>query len=40
MTREDLIDLLEDFNKWLSEMSEKYGMDKNDIQALIKQFLM
>ena len=40
MTREDLIDLLEDFNKWISEMSEKYDMDKNDIQALIKQFLM
>jgi hypothetical protein len=37
--RENLFDLLEDFNKWLEDMSEKYGMDKDDIQALIKQFL-
>lgn len=39
MTSEDLIDLAEDFNKWLDEMSEKYGVNKDDIQYLIKQLL-
>ncbi len=39
MDREDLICLAEDFNKWLENMSEKYGANKDDIQALIKQFL-
>lgn len=40
MTSEELISLVEDFNEWLENMAEKYNWDKNDIQALIKQFLM
>jgi hypothetical protein len=40
MTREELFSLLEDFNEWLENMAEKYNWDKNDIQYLIKQFLM
>ena len=40
MYRENLICLAEDFNVWLDNMAEKYNCNKNDIQALIKQFLM
>ncbi len=40
MTSEDLIDLAEDFNEWLDDMAEKHGVHKDDIQSLIKQFLM
>lgn len=40
MTREELISLVEDFNEWLENMAVKYGANKDDIQALIKQFLM
>ncbi len=40
MSREILINLAEDFSDWINEMSEKYGVNKDDIQALIKQFLM
>ena len=40
MTKEDLIHIAEDFNKWLEDMAEKYNLDKNDVQDLIKQFLI
>lgn len=40
MTREELIGLVEDFNVWLEKMAVKYNWNKDDIQALIKQFLM
>lgn len=40
MTREQAISIAEEFNKWLETMAKKYGWDKNDVQALIKQFLM
>jgi len=32
--------LAEDFNEWLEDMSEKYKWDKDDIQELIRQFLI
>lgn len=37
---EELLYIAEDFNKWLENMSEKYKWDKDEVQALIKQFLM
>ena len=37
---EELVSIAEEFNKWLEDMAEKYGWDKDDIQALVKQFLM
>lgn len=40
MTREEVIRIVEEFSKWLEEMSEKYGWDKDDVQSLIKQFLI
>lgn len=40
MTREEAICIAEEFSKWLENMAEKYRWDKNDIQSLIKQFLM
>jgi len=40
MTREEVINIAEEFSEWLEDMAEKYGCDKNDIQSLIKQFLM
>ena len=42
MTRErdEVIDITEEFNKWLEDISEKYGWDKDDIQTLIKLLLM
>ena len=40
MTREEVINIAEEFNKWLEDMAEKYGCYKDDIQALIKQFLI
>ena len=40
MTREDAICIAEEFSEWLENMAEKYRWDKNDIQSLIKQFLM
>lgn len=38
-----MIDIAEDFYKWLKDMEEKYekyGWDKDEIQSLIKQFLI
>lgn len=40
MTSEDLICLADDFNKWLENMAVKYNWNKDDMQALIKQFLI
>jgi len=40
MTRKEAINIAEEFNEWLENIAEKYGWDKDDIQALIKLFLM
>lgn len=40
MTRNDAICIAEDFNEWLENMAERYNLDKDDVQALIKQFLI
>lgn len=40
MTAVDLITIAEAFTLWLHETSIKYGIDKDDLQESIKQFLM
>lgn len=40
MIRENVICIAEDFDKWLEDIAEKYNLNKNDIQTLIKQFLI
>lgn len=40
MTGKEAICIAEEFDKWLEDMTEKYGLHKDDVQALIKQFLM
>ena len=40
MTREELICIAEEFSKWLEDIAEKYQADKDEMQAVIKQFLM
>jgi len=40
MTTKEVINIAEDFNKWLEDMAEKYGWDKNDVQGLIKLLLV
>ena len=37
--RQKLLSIAEDFGKWLEEAEQKYNMPKDEIQALIKQFL-
>lgn len=37
--QQKLLSIAEDFNKWLEDMESKYNMSKDEIQALIKQFL-
>lgn len=37
---EEVICIAEEFSEWLEDMAEKYRWDKDDIQVLIKQFLM
>ncbi len=37
---EELVSIAEEFNKWLEDMAKKYGWDKDDVQALVKQFLI
>jgi hypothetical protein len=37
--QQKLISIAEDFGEWLIMMEIKYNMPKEDIQALIKQFL-
>lgn len=34
-----LVKIAEELNKWLTETAEKFNMDKDDLQSLIKQFL-
>ena len=34
-----IILIADEFKHWLEEMSERYDMDKDDVQELIKQFL-
>lgn len=36
----DAISIAKEFNQWLEDIAEIYGWDKDDVQALIKQFLM
>ena len=36
----DVISIAKEFNQWLEDMAEIYRWDKDDVQALIKQFLM
>ena len=38
--QKDMLSMAEEFNKWLEDMSERYSLDKDDIQAYIKLFLM
>lgn len=40
MTREELIRIAEEFSEWLEDIAEKYQTDKDEMQAIIKQFLM
>ena len=40
MTRDEALCIAVEFSKWLEDMSKKYGWDKDDVQLLIKQFLM
>ena len=35
----DLIKIAESFNKWLTETAEQYGIDKDDLQEIIKSFI-
>lgn len=35
-----VISISEEFSEWLEDMAEKYNLDKDDVRALIKQFLM
>lgn len=39
MTQEDLLGIAEDFNEWLKEMADKYGMDEDDVQEIISHFI-
>ena len=34
-----MLSIAEDFDSWLEEMAKKYNMPKDEIQALIRQFL-
>ena len=40
MSTDQLIEIAEKFNKWLNETSDKYRIDKNDLQNIIKSFLI
>lgn len=40
MTQEQLIKIVEEFNNWLDGVSLKFDVDKQDLQEIIKQFLM
>ena len=40
MTKEVVINIAEEFSKWLEDMAEKYEWHKDDVQDLIRQFLM
>lgn len=36
----NILCVAEEFNAWLEDMEENYGMDKDEIQFLVKQFLI
>ena len=36
----DLVKIAELLNKWLTETAEKFNMDKDDLQSIVKQFLV
>ena len=38
--KEEMANIAEDFNKWLEDITKKYGWDKDEVQVLIKWFLM
>jgi hypothetical protein len=38
--QKDILCIAEEFNKWLDDMYERYSLDKDDIRAYIKLFLM
>ena len=40
MSHELLIEIAENFDEWLDEVSLKFDIDKQDLQEIIKQFLM
>ena len=40
MTQEQLIEIAEKLNKWLDDISAEYQINKMDLQAIIKQFLI
>ena len=40
MTIEETMSIAEEFNQWLEDIAEKYKWTKDDVQSLIKQFLM
>ncbi len=40
MTREQLIEIAEKFEKWLDNVSAEYQIDKMDLQDIIKHFLI
>lgn len=35
----DLLNIAEKFNNWLIETAEYYGIDKDDLQEIIKNFI-
>ena len=39
MTIEQLMEIANKFNEWLNDISNEYGVDKIDLQDIIKQFL-
>ena len=40
MSIDQLIEIAEKFNKWLNETSDEYQISKDDLQDIIKSFLM
>ena len=38
--KEEMTNIAEDFNKWLEDIAKKYRWDKDEVQVLIKWFLM
>lgn len=40
MSTDQLIEIAEKFNKWLNETSDEYQIGKDDLQGIIKSFLI
>ena len=40
MTQEQLIEIAEKLNEWLTNISAEYQIDETDLQDIIKQFLI